>query len=136
MSIELMISEHPDVGADYNPTLGMAVRVMGDCAAICNSCADACTAEEMDMRQCIRTCIDCSDLCFASLRIAMRRTGSNRDLIRAQLAVCIKACEICAEECAKHHHPHCMRCATMCRECAQACRDALEDLVDEVHAEA
>jgi hypothetical protein len=136
MSIELMISEHPQVGMGYNPSLGAAVRFAVDCAALCNSCADACIAEAMDMDQCIRTCLDCSDVCAATARVAMRRTGSNRQLIRAQLAVCIKACEICAEECARHPHPHCMRCARMCRECVQACHAALVVLDAEVHAEA
>lgn len=135
MSIELMISEHPDVGDGYNRTLGDAVRLMSECAAICNSCADACLAEAMDMRQCIRTCLDCADVCIATAMIGMRRTGSNRQLIRAQLAVCIKACEICADECVQHDHAHCQRCAEMCRSCAEACRAALLVLDAEVHAE-
>lgn len=136
MSIELMISEHPDVGAGYNPTLGVAVRKAVDCAAICNSCADACLAEPMDMTQCIRVCMDCADVCTTTARTAMRRSGYNRQLIRVQLAVCIAACEICAEECARHAHAHCQRCAEMCRECALACREALEVLDAEVHAAA
>lgn len=136
MSIEQMIAEHPDVGAGYNPTLGLAVRLTGECAAICTSCSDACSAEAMFLRQCIRTCSDCADVCAATARVAMRRTGSNRQLIRAQLAVCVKACDICSEECASHGHPHCLRCAAMCRECAAVCRDALEVLDAEVHAEA
>ena len=40
----------------------------------------------MDMDQCIRLCVDCSDVCGATYRIATRRTGSNRELIRSQLA--------------------------------------------------
>ena len=82
MSIEAMISEHPDVVAsgNYNEALGLAVKHAMYCAAICNSCADACSAEEMDMRQCIRTCMDCSDVCEATYRTATRRTGSNREL--------------------------------------------------------
>ena len=78
MSIEKMISEHPQVGADFNEALAKAVRHAMYCAAICNSCADACSAEEMDMRQCIRTCSDCSDVCEATYRVATRRTGDNR----------------------------------------------------------
>jgi hypothetical protein len=136
VSIQLMISEHPDVGTDYNPSLGEAVQKAVDCAAICNSCADACVAEQMDMHQCVRTCIDCSDVCEVTARIAMRRTGVNRELIRAQLAVCVRACETCAEECEKHNNAHCRRCAQMCRETAEAARIALEALNAEVHAEA
>lgn len=133
MSIEKMIAEHPDVGLDYNDTLGQAVRHAMYCAAICNSCADACSAEDMDMRQCIRTCSDCSDVCDATYRVIARRTGSNRQLIRTMLATCIAACEICEAECLKHDHSHCRRCAMMCRECADDCRKALEILNAEVH---
>jgi len=134
MSIERMIQEHPDVAASgaYNEALGLAVRHAMHCAAICNSCADACSAEEMDMRQCIRTCLDCSDVCEATYRVATRRTGRNVELIRAILETCIRACEICEAECAKHDNPHCRRCAQMCRECAADCRAAADSLDVEV----
>jgi hypothetical protein len=84
----------------------------------------------------VRLCLDCSDVCEATYRIATRRTGSNRELIRSQLAVCIGACELCEAECAKHDHDHCRRCAQMCRECAEDCRAALATLNDEVDADA
>jgi hypothetical protein len=139
MSIEAMISEHPQVGGDDNKSLGLAVRRAMLCSAICNSCADACIAEmkgasAMDMSQCIRLCLDCSDVCHATARVAMRRTGHDRQLIRTLLAVCIEACERCGEECARHDNPHCRRCAQMCRECADDCRAALENLNREVNA--
>lgn len=136
MSIEAMISEHPDVNGNTNETLGVAVRKAVDCAAICNSCADACVAEPMDMAQCIRLCSDCADVCTATYRVASRRTGHDRNLIRTLLATCIEACENCAAECAMHDHAHCQRCAVMCQECADACRAALEALNREVHADA
>jgi hypothetical protein len=135
MSIEQMIQEHPDVAAsgDRNETLGLAVRHAMHCAAICNSCADACSAEDMDMRRCIRVCMDCADVCTATYRVATRRTDHNRQLIRTMLAACIEACDICRAECEKHDHPHCRRCAAMCRECADDCRRALIALNQEVH---
>lgn len=133
MSIEKMISEHPDVGTDFNPALGLAVRHSMYCAAICNACADACSAEAMDMRRCIRLCMDCADVCTATYRVATRRTDHNRQLIRTMLAACIEACDICRVECAKHDNPHCRRCAAMCRECADDCRRALIVLNEEVH---
>jgi len=130
MSIEQMIAEHPDVVAsgDYNEALGRAVKHAMYCAAICNSCADACLAESMDMSQCVRTCLDCSDVCEATYRVASRRTGSNVEVIRTLLQTCIQTCEICEAECAKHDHAHCQRCAKMCRECAEDCRRALDTL--------
>ena len=134
MSIQKMISEHPAVGNDYTESLGLAVKHAMYCAAICNSCADACSAEEMDMTRCIRLCSDASDICAATSRVAARRTDENRSIIRAMLAVCVKACETCAEECSKHDNPHCRRCAQMCRECARDCKAALEELHDEAVA--
>ncbi len=136
MSIEKMIAEHPDVGPAYNPALGLAVKHAMYCAAICNSCADACVAEPMDMNRCIRLCLDCSDVCEATCRVASRRTDHNRQLIRTMLAACIEACEICEAECATHDNPHCRRCAQMCSECARDCRAALVSLNEEVHESA
>lgn len=125
MSIREMIREHPDVGADYNEELGQAIKHAMYCAAICNSCADACSAEEMDMRGCIRLCSDCSDVCTALYRVASRRTAGNVPVIKSLLETCITACTVCAEECGKHDNPHCRRCAQMCRECLEDCEKAL-----------
>jgi len=135
MSIKEMIREHPDVGNDENESLLEAVKHAMYCAAICNSCADACSAEAMDMRRCIRLCSACSDICEATYRVASRRTDENRQIIRTMLAACIEACETCAGECAQHDNPHCRRCEKMCRECAEDCRAALATLNDEVHAD-
>lgn len=135
MSIVEMIREHPQVGDDFNPELAEAVRHTMLCAAICNSCADACVAEEsagaMDMARCIRLCMDCADVCLATSRLATRRTDGNVPLIEAMLRTCMLACETCAEECAKHDHAHCQRCAQMCRECAETCEKALSGMLDQ-----
>lgn len=125
MSIRKMIASHPQVQGHINEPLAEAAKHAMYCALICTSCADACSAEEMDMTQCIRTCMDCADVCAATSRLAVRRTGSNEAALRAMLQACITVCEICAEECGKHDHDHCQRCATMCRECANDCRRAL-----------
>ena len=128
MSIAKMIAAHPDVAGNLNEPLAQAVRHAMFCAAICNSCADACLAERMDMRQCVRTCLDCADICEATYRVATRRTGSNEVVLREMLQLCITACDVCAEECARHDNDHCRRCAEMCRECADDCRAAVETL--------
>lgn len=125
MSIAKMIALHPDVGDDFNEQLATAARHAMFCALMCTSCADACSAEDLDMRQCIRTCSDCADICTATAHVAVRRTGQNIEMLRAQMEACVRACEICAAECEKHQHEHCELCATMCRECADDCRKAL-----------
>ena len=125
MSIRKMIALHPDVGGDPNQELAVAARHAMFCAALCISCADACSAEAQDMRQCIRSCLDCADICEATARIAVRRTGENSDVVRMLLETCVLTCELCAEECERHDHEHCRLCAVMCRECAGDCRAAL-----------
>lgn len=123
MSIARMIALHPDVEQHLNDPLAEAVRHLMFCSAMCASCADACAAEEMDMRQCIRTCLDCSDICEAASKVALRRTGSNEGVLRAALDLAVKAAETCAQECEKHDHEHCKLCAEMCREVVEDCRN-------------
>jgi len=125
MSIHKMIALHPDVAGNLNEALATAARHAMFCAAMCTSGADACSAEQMDMRQCIRTCLDCADICAATTNVAIRRTGQNVEVLRMTLQTCIRTCELCAEECGRHDHEHCKLCAEMCRECAEDCRKAL-----------
>lgn len=126
MSIKEMIADHPQIGANFNEDLAEAVKHAMYCAAICNSCADACSAEAMAMAECIRVCSDCSDICTATYRVATRRTAGNVAVLKAMLETCIEACVACEGECARHDNPHCQRCAQMCQECADDCRRALE----------
>lgn len=128
MSIRKMISLHPDVAGHLNEPLALAAKHAMYCALFCTSCADACGAEEMDMRQCIRLCLDCADICTATAKVATRRTGSNEAMLRAQLRACIEACQLCAAECETHDHAHCKLCAEMCREFENDCRQALATL--------
>ena len=125
MSILKMVALHPDVGCDPDEALATAARHAMFCAVMCTSCADACSAEAMDLRQCIRNCLDCADICDATAKLAVRRTGRNVATLRATLELCAHTCELCAEECASHPHAHCQLCAEMCRECAEDCREAL-----------
>lgn len=124
MSLEKMIELHPDV-TTANGELVTAVRHAMLCALMCTSCADACSAEAMDMAQCIRSCLDCADVCNATARVGVRRTGANLEVLRAMIETCARTCELCAAECARHEHEHCRLCAEMCRECAEDCRRAL-----------
>lgn len=128
MSLQDMISRHPQVD-DTTEELVLAARHAMLCSLFCTSCADADVAEDGDMQQCIRNCLDCADICAATARLAVRRTVQNVEVLRAQLELCILACETCAAECEKHDHPHCTKCAEMCRECAADCRKALPEVV-------
>ncbi|RDC60573.1 hypothetical protein HME9302_01784 [Alteripontixanthobacter maritimus] len=128
MSIKEMIQDHPAVGDGYNEQLGEAVKHAMYGAAIMNSCADACLAEDnaKERAECIRRCLDASDACTAFYRMGSRRTGGNVAAIKAIGAATIIACEQCLEHCSKHDDPHCTRCATMCRE-------VIEDVTKAIH---
>lgn len=128
MPVRKMIAAHPLVGGHINEPLAEAVRHAMDCALTCIACADACLGEEMDMRQCIRMCLDCADICDATMKLAVRRTGSNADMLRAMLRLCAEACNACADECEKHEHKHCQICAAACRLCAADCERAIATL--------
>ena len=128
MSIHRMIALHPDVAGAPNEALADAARHAMFCGLMCTSCADACVAEDMDMRQCVRSCLDCADICDATARLAVRRTGQNIRTLRATLELCAHVCEACAEECDRYDHDHCRLCAEMCRECADDCRKAVATL--------
>jgi hypothetical protein len=130
MSIRKMIALHPDVQGHVNQPLGDAAHHLMYCARMCLSCADACAAEEMDMRECIRACLDCADVCEATGKLAVRRTGSNEQVLREMLEQCARVCDVCAAECERHDHEHCKLCAQMCRECAEDCRNAAMAVVE------
>ncbi|NTZ42021.1 four-helix bundle copper-binding protein [Altererythrobacter sp. SALINAS58] len=130
MSIKEMIQDHPQVGSDYNEQLGEAIKHAMYGAAILNSCADACNAEEGDMRSCIRRCSDASDLCEAFYRIASRRTAGNVTVIKSLMEAVIISVKVCAEECAKHDNDHCRRAERMCREVMEDVIKAREGMLD------
>jgi len=125
MSIREIMALHPDTGGDVNEALATTARHAMFCSVMCTSCADACSAESMDMRQCIRMCLDCADVCTAMARLAVRQTGDDIRILRGALELCAHACEACAEECARHDDAHCRLCAEMCGECARDCRAAM-----------
>ena len=132
MSIKEMIQDHPQVGDDYNPQLGEAVKHAMYGAAIINSCADACLAEAdaADRAECIRRCLDASDACTAFYRMGSRRTGGNVKAIKAQGAATIVAVEQCHELCKQHEDAHCKRCATMCEEVIRDVKKAVQLMAD------
>jgi uncharacterized protein DUF326 len=124
MSIRKMISLHPILRGHVNQPLSDAVHHSMYCAKMCLSCADACAAENMDMRECMRMCFDCADICDATANLSLRHTGSDHQILIETLELCSRMCDACAAECERHEHEHCKLCAQMCRECAEDCRKA------------
>jgi len=133
MSIKEMIQDHPHVGDDYNSALGDAVKHAMYGAAIINSCADACLAEEdaKERAECIRCCLDASDACTAFYRMGSRRTGQNVIAIRAMGLATVVACERCKEHCSMHDDRHSKRCVQMCDEVIRDVKAALDTMKQE-----
>ena len=128
MSIRKMIALHPDVAGPRQPA-----------ARRCRASPDVLRADVPELRRRLRgredghgavhpPCLDCSDVCEAAGKLAVRRTGSNEQVLREMLELCARVCDECAAECEKHDHEHCKLCAQMCRECAADCRVAAESI--------
>jgi hypothetical protein len=94
---------------------------LAECVFACNDCHEKCLREKhvAMMVDCIRLDKDCAAVCGATLQLLY--DGS--PLMGEALGLCITACEMCAEECARHEEAHCQECARICRECAATCRE-------------
>jgi len=107
-----------------------AIDACADAATACTSCADSDLAEEdvAAMRRCIALDLDCADVCTTTGRLLSRTAAPDHVVLHRILLACVRACELCAEECDRHaaHHRHCAICARACRLCAKACGALLE----------
>lgn len=95
------------------------LQKLAACAAACEMCADACLDEEniKMMVPCIRLDRDCSRICHTTASLIASSSKNAGPLLK----VCEEICRLCSEECGKHEHDHCQKCAQACRECAEAC---------------
>jgi hypothetical protein len=76
-----------------------------------------------------KLCADCADICTAAAQIVARH-----GLLSAVISdACLKACELCAQECEKFpDNAHMKACAKSCRDCVQTCREVTEHARAEV----
>jgi hypothetical protein len=125
-----MLDAGPGRGELDVAEVAVAIDACSDAAQACTSCADACLAEEdvAALRDCLRRALDCADVCGVTVRLLSRQTRYDKSLIHRQLQACVRACAICAEECARHadHHHHCRICAEACRVSKRACQGLLD----------
>ena len=132
MHLREMLSSHPRIHGGLPEPVAVCIEACFHCAGICNSCADACLAEDMvkELTQCIRLDLDCADMCFTAGTMMLRHTGQNGETMQRMIDACAVACRVCAEECERHAamHMHCKHCAEACRECERACMDAARSL--------
>lgn len=96
------------------------LQTLHECMAACNHCFDACLKEDhvQMMTECIRLDRECADICNYLEQGITRGTPFLSELA----AICAKICEACGNECKKHDHDHCQKCAEACFKCAEACK--------------
>lgn len=108
---------HHHSGHDHGPL----IQILLNCSKACQECAASCL-EEKDvtlMAHCIEVDRDCAEFCSLAAKLLVR----DSEFAHEFLAVCEKICRHCAEECGKHDHEHCKKCAEACRKCAEACHE-------------
>ncbi|UXH76251.1 four-helix bundle copper-binding protein [Roseateles amylovorans] len=100
-------------------------EALADCAAACSqalqaalACANACIRSgDRSLESCTLLALDCADICQATLGALTRASDHHGDFC----ALSAHLCTVCADECERHPHAHCKRCAQACRACAEAC---------------
>ncbi len=102
-----------------DPKTNELLDTLMKCITACETCADACLDEvNVDhMKGCIRMDRDCADICTITARFIAR----NSMHAPMMLEQCIALCKACEDECRKHEHAHCLKCADACHECHQRC---------------
>ena len=99
------------------------IEALNNCATHCNYCADACLDEDniKMMVNCIRNDKACAEICATTAKLL----ASNYEDVKSLVEACLKICQQCGDECAKHEHQHCQDCAEACKKCADACQEYL-----------
>lgn len=99
------------------------IQALGNCINQCNYCANECLKENdvQEMVDCMRMNHVCAEICSTLSHLL----AADYEDVREMVEYCIKTCDACAEECEKHDHDHCKKCALACRECVQACKGLL-----------
>ncbi|MCR6722583.1 MAG: four-helix bundle copper-binding protein [Chitinophagaceae bacterium] len=89
------------------------------CMRACRECAAACLAEPHvhAMSRCIQLDLACAAVCSAAAEAMLQQVNQANSLCQ----VCADICNACAEECERHEHDHCKKCAAACRHCASVC---------------
>lgn len=97
-----------------------------DCIAACHACIvacnhfEACALQEPHIspfRTAIGLASDCSQLCGTA--VALMSGGS--PFTPQACALCARACQACADECAKNSQDYSQQCAEACRICMREC---------------
>jgi hypothetical protein len=127
-TVSPMLQTHPRPSS-HQSDIARCADACFVCVETCLACADACLSEEKVgmLTSCIRFNLDCADVCAATGSVVLRIGRTGPQPLQAQLAACVEACRICADECRRHAamHEHCRICADACEACHRACEDMM-----------
>jgi len=100
-------------------TMNKIYQELNACAAVCNICNSASLSEGnvTALARCIELTRECAELCQLTASLLTRHSANTDKFLR----LCSEVCEVCAEECEKHDHQHCQRCAGVCHRCSEMC---------------
>jgi hypothetical protein len=96
------------------------IKACQECLEACNVCFDSCLKEDnvKMMSECIQSDRECAEVC--SLAISSMQYDSPN--VKSILKLLVEVCETCGNECKKHDHEHCQKCADACFKCVEECR--------------
>jgi hypothetical protein len=127
-TVSPMLESHPRPSS-HHADIARCADACFACVEACQACADACLSETTvaGLTNCIRFNLDCAAICAATGSVVLRIGRSDPQPLQAQLAACVEACRMCAEECSRHAtmHAHCRICAEACATCQRACEDMM-----------
>ncbi|MGP4072720.1 four-helix bundle copper-binding protein [Piscibacillus sp. B03] len=95
------------------------IKVLHECMEACNHCYTACLQEPdlEHMIECVRLDRECADICSNFEQALTLDTK----FVKEYAQLCAAVCRACGDECAKHDHDHCQKCADACHKCAEEC---------------
>lgn len=102
------------------------IHSLSECVIACETCLASCLEEDnvKQMTECIKLDRDCADTCSLAVQFLSRNSGISKSII----GLCADICAQCAEECEKHDHDHCQKCAEACRKCEETCKTYLDNV--------
>lgn len=94
------------------------IKLVQACVTECRNCANA-LIDHPDVQQlvrCVKLCSDCNLVCSLIISLAQ----SKSELLPRASAFAAEVCQICADECSRHTHAACSRCAAIAHSTAEA----------------
>jgi hypothetical protein len=99
-------------------TMQECIEALSACMQACIMCADADAGEGMG--RCGAMCSNCADVCDTMMRMMLRTSGYDMQVMMSMMEACVTMCRACSAECMTHAEM-----SEHCRMCAMACDQAV-----------